>query len=63
MLYWGHNETNVPLHETGKVVSMELGIPLRVVEVVLEPKPSEVPGKIPVEPNPAAVPEKVDAPV
>jgi len=42
---------------------MELGIPLRVVEVVLEPKPAEVPGKVPVEPNPARVPEKVDAPV
>jgi len=59
----GHNETIVTLNETGKVASMELGIPLRVVEVVLEPKPAEVPGKVPVEPNPARVPEKVDAPV
>lgn len=42
---------------------MELGIPLRVIEVVPEPKPHEMPGKAPVEPSPFAVPEKVDAPV
>lgn len=42
---------------------MELGIPLRVIEVIPEPKPLELPGKAPVEPSPLAVPEKADAPV
>ena len=42
---------------------MELGVPLRVIEVVPEPKPVDLPGKAPVEPNPQQlpVPERVGA--
>lgn len=42
---------------------MDLGRPIRIIEVVPEPKPMELPGQAPVEPNPQQqpVPEKIGA--
>lgn len=53
---------NTLQNETGDA-PMELGVPLRVIEVVPEPKPVDLPGKTPVEPNPQQVPvlEKIGA--
>jgi hypothetical protein len=59
-MYYGVVGNNRITYETGEIV-MDLGQPLRIIEVVPEPKPMELPGKAPAEPSPQEQPEKVGA--